>query len=214
MAARRTTRTLAIAPPELLDERAVPSTVGPHLGPLPHATPVQQPPIVGAHWTANLHRPTLTRPSSTHPASTPRGSTPPAPVAPPVASTPAASTPAYTPNGTAMDRAGQTLNIVYRDYLNYLNGGAQGEFASSQAGIVKINGTSVGVDVRADTPANVGLVTARLQALGMQVTATSPTTGVIEGSLPIAQLPTVAGDADVASLAPVERAVPLGGRFS
>src|SRR5437764_1470979 len=58
-------------------------------------------------------------------------------VAPIHASLPvAASEPAYSPNGTAMDKLGQTLNIIYQEYLTYVKNGAKGAFVSSQSNLV------------------------------------------------------------------------------
>ncbi len=117
-------------------------------------------------------------------------------------SKPATPTPTYHPDGSAMDKAGQYLNTIYREYEAYSQGGAKEPFVSTQSGLVKISQDLVGVDVHA-APGNIAAVAQQMKSLGMQVTGVDSTTGTVEGSLPIAQLPTVAGDPFVSSISPI-----------
>ena len=113
--------------------------------------------------------------------------------------------PVYIPNGSSLDKAGQTLNVVYSDYYSYYMGGSQGKFSAPQAGPVQINGTSVGVDIHVN--GSMALVASELQGLGMKITATKASSGIIEGQLPIVHLPTIAGDIHVVSLSAVYKPV-------
>jgi hypothetical protein len=97
---------------------------------------------------------------------------------------------------------GPALGTVYQDYLNYEAAGGTGTFTSSESGQIFISGTSVGVDIQT-SPANFNAMLQAMEVYGMQVTATAPQVGVIEGYLPIAQLPTVAANADLEGLAPI-----------
>lgn len=97
-------------------------------------------------------------------------------------------------------KAGQDLIEVYNQFTNS-GGGDDFALTGQLADRIRIQGSSVGVDVGAG-PGNMVNMVATLEALGMQVTATDATTGKIEGFLPIAQLPAVAQNSDVLTLAP------------
>jgi hypothetical protein len=97
-------------------------------------------------------------------------------------------------------KAGQNLIEVYNQFET-AGGGDDFTLTGPLASIIRIQGDSVGVDVGA-APGNMVNVASTLEALGMQVTATDATTGKIEGFLPIAQLPTVAQNSAVLTLAP------------
>jgi hypothetical protein len=58
--------------------------------------------------------------------------------------------------------------------------------------LVVINGSSVGVMIHANNPGDFAGLVAQLRSDGLQITASDPTTGNVEGMLPIANLPTVA----------------------
>jgi len=109
----------------------------------------------------------------------------------------------YSPNGTAMDKAGQTLNIIHQEYAAYQQGGSQGAFVSSQARLVMITDTSVGVDIR--VAGDVNVVAGQLKQIGMVVTAVDANTGTVEGSLPIGQIPAAVNAASVIGLSPMFR---------
>jgi hypothetical protein len=87
----------------------------------------------------------------------------------------------------------QTLQTIYAEYQAYLSAGGKGPFTSSQALFVVINGTNIGVQVHSNNPGDLSAMIAQLQSDGMQVIDSSLTYGIVEGMLPIAQLPTVAG---------------------
>ncbi len=67
---------------------------------------------------------------------------------------------------------------------------------------IVIAGAAVGVDIRT-TPANYNAMLTQMESLGMLVTATAPQVGVIEGFLPIVQLPLVAANAGLTGMSPV-----------
>jgi len=135
-----------------------------------------------------------------------------APVAPIHASFPVASgEPSYSPNGSPMDKLGQTLNIIYQEYVSYVKDGAKGAFVSSQSskvffllpgGTTDGSKTEVGVSILVPrTLFNQAL--ADTAKLGMQVNGADPMHGIITGFIPISQLPTAANDADFTSVAPI-----------
>ena len=74
-------------------------------------------------------------------------------------------------------------------------------FTSSEAGVVKIVGTSVGVDVHSSGGSFTNLVSA-MTALGMQVQAQNATYGIVEGLLPIGELLAAAQNSQTLSLTP------------
>jgi len=101
-------------------------------------------------------------------------------------------------------KGGPVLASIYQEYLNYQAAGSQGTFAPAESSQVVIQGTSVGVDIR--TPvADFSAMLGQMQALGMQVTAVTTVgqVAVIEGLVPIAQLPTVAENSMLVGVAPV-----------
>ncbi len=109
----------------------------------------------------------------------------------------------YKPTGGPMDKAGQTLNIVYNEYQSYVAAGGHDTFTSSQSGRVQITGASVGVDIRAK--GDIASLAAQLRAQGMTITS-PPRFGIIEGTLPIAKLPDVAANASVIGIDPISGA--------
>jgi len=77
-------------------------------------------------------------------------------------------------------------------YQQFVNSGSSGDFTPTGLPGIVISGSNVGINVHTSDPANFNAILAQLQSDGMQVTNSSPTYGLIEGMLPIAQLPTVA----------------------
>jgi hypothetical protein len=71
------------------------------------------------------------------------------------------------------------------------------------AGKVVIQGTNVGIQVKDNNPADFATLVSQLQAAGMQISSSSATYGLVEGLLPIAQLPAVAGLPEVPSVTPM-----------
>jgi hypothetical protein len=96
-------------------------------------------------------------------------------------------------------KAGQDLITIYEEFEQQ-GGGAT--FASSEAGLVEIVGTSVGVDVHSGGGDFAQLVSA-MTALGMQVQAQDASHGVVEGLLPIGALLPAAQNSQTLSLSPI-----------
>jgi len=123
----------------------------------------------------------------------------------------AASEPTYKPNGTAMDKLGQTLNIVYQEYLTYVKNGAKGAFTSSQSSQLffqlpagSTDGSKTEVLVSIQVPKTLfGAALAEANKLGVQVNGTDSAHGVITGYLPLSQLAAAANDADFTSVTAV-----------
>jgi hypothetical protein len=110
-------------------------------------------------------------------------------------------------------RGGQVLGAIYQEYVKYEQGGGQGKFHPSQSSRIPFNGTAVGVDIRSGV-GNFDALVGKLRGLGMEVTATSPQNGIVEGYLPISRLPAVADNGDVIGLSPTFRPILRGSRFS
>jgi hypothetical protein len=122
----------------------------------------------------------------------------PTPITP---ATPAA--PMTVAQGVAL-KGGPDLGSIYQEYVNYEQAGGTGTFMPSEAGRIEFRGTSVNVSIR--TPvANFTAMLGQMKALGMQVTGTvqAGQVGVIEGYMPIGQLPQVAINAGLVGMAPV-----------
>ena len=102
-------------------------------------------------------------------------------------------------------KGGPGLASIYQDYLVYEQAGGTGTFSPTLASVIQVRGTSVGVDIRT-TPADFTAMLGAMEAYGMDVTATAPQIGLIEGFLPIAQLPTVATNGDLTAMSPIYKA--------
>lgn len=98
-------------------------------------------------------------------------------------------------------RAGQQLLTIYQEYQGYLARNDQGQFQSSQARFVEIRGTSVGLDVSGVGDFSALQTTLRNQ--GMQITGVDTTRRIVEGFLPISQLPTIAVNPQVSGILPI-----------
>jgi hypothetical protein len=121
----------------------------------------------------------------------------------PVPNPAANSNPADIQNGP-LAKAGQDLITIYEEFEQQ---GGSATFTSSEAGVVKIVGTSVGVDVHSSGGSFANLVSA-MTALGMQVQAQSATYGIVEGLLPIGQLLAAAQNSQTLSLSPIYIGIP------
>jgi hypothetical protein len=89
------------------------------------------------------------------------------------------------------------LATVYEEFEN-------GDLTSSTApGQVEIQGTNVGVDIHAGNATDFNTMVAALESLGLEVTASSNTDDVVEGYLPIAQLPAAAAVAGSPAIGPI-----------
>jgi hypothetical protein len=78
-------------------------------------------------------------------------------------------------------------------YAEYQKAGS-GEFTPSQPSdkMLQISGTSVAVDLKIGSGADLNTVLSQLKSDGMQVSSSSSTYGLIDGMLPISQLPAAA----------------------
>jgi hypothetical protein len=89
------------------------------------------------------------------------------------------------------------LDSVYEEY-------EAGDLSSSTApGQVEIQGSSVGVDIHAASASDFATMVTALETLGLQVTAVSGADDLVEGLLPIAQLPAAAQVVGSPAIAPV-----------
>ena len=107
---------------------------------------------------------------------------------------------------TVTAKGGQALGSIYGQFVTYQQGGSQGTFTPPEAGRIYLSGNSVGVDIRIN-PSSFNLVVGQLQGIGFVVTASLPQNGLVEGYLPISQLPVVARNGLVTSLAPIYKPV-------
>jgi hypothetical protein len=96
-----------------------------------------------------------------------------------------------------MAKAGPDLIAIYQAFGPSGSGSLPAGGATS---IVRV-GSNVGVDIR--TSGDVNALAAMMTSLGMQVQATDPNTHIVEGLLPIAQLPNVAQLSQVTSIQPI-----------
>lgn len=123
---------------------------------------------------------------------------------------PVTTAPAVTPQPTTttdpgdiengpLAKAGQDLIKIYEEFEQQ---GGDATFTSSEAKVVKIVGTSVGVDVHS-AGGNFGNLVSAMTALGMQVQAQDASHGIIEGLLPIGQLVAAAQNSQTLSLSPI-----------
>ncbi|HWE36613.1 MAG TPA: hypothetical protein VG406_08605 [Isosphaeraceae bacterium] len=120
-----------------------------------------------------------------------------APAAPAMAAAPAtAADPSTAGAPQPVPKADPHLNAAYEDFLAS-NGG---DFTTSQSGIIEVVGTSVGVDVHGQGGA---ALASELSGLGMTVQTINGPTGVIEGLLPLAELPTAANLSGVAGISAI-----------
>jgi len=122
-----------------------------------------------------------------------------------------ASVPTYSPQGSPMDKLGQTLNIIYQEYLTTFKNAAQGPFASSQAskvffrlpaGTTDGSKTEVGVNIQV-SPGNFTQALADMTKFGMEVGPTDAAHGIITGYLPVSQLAAAANDAQITNITPM-----------
>jgi hypothetical protein len=98
-----------------------------------------------------------------------------------------------------MANAGQDLINIYQAYLSAGNT----TNLASQFSQIKFGAGTVGVDINWNGSGDFNGYTNALTNLGMQVTTTSATYGIVEGFLPVAQLPTVAEEPQTLSLTPI-----------
>jgi hypothetical protein len=122
-----------------------------------------------------------------------------------------AATPTVSPGPTPVPispgqvpaNVAQPLHTIYAEYAAYVNAGGSGTFTSSLAKVVVMNGTNVGVQFHWNGTGDFSAFVANLQSHGVQVIDSSSTFGLVEGMLPMSQLPTVAGLPQTLSLTPM-----------
>jgi hypothetical protein len=95
------------------------------------------------------------------------------------------------------------LATIYQQYEQWVAGGEQGTFVSSESAIVEIQGTNVGIEVHDGNPADFAALGTELQNLGMQVNSSSATYGIYSGFIPIAQIAAVAQLPQTPNLSPL-----------
>ncbi len=139
----------------------------------------------------------VSSPSSNSP---PVVTTPPSNPTTPVSTTGTAPSSPTTPvstTGPLPSNVASALDTIYEEYEN-------GTLPTSNGpGQIEIQGNDVGVMIKVTNPSDFGTVSADAQALGLQVTGTSPSTDTIAGWLPISELPAVAQFADAPIIVPI-----------
>jgi hypothetical protein len=139
------------------------------------------------------------------PPTTPVTTIPTQAVTPP-SSSPSPSRTIPTSPGPLPANVSQALQTIYQEYKAFQGTGGD-IFTSSQANVVVLNGTNVGVQVHANGTGDFNAFIAQLKSEGMQVTASDATYGIVEGMLPIAQLPSVAVDPQTLSITPMYKPI-------
>jgi hypothetical protein len=134
---------------------------------------------------------------------TPTAPTTPVTTTPPQSENPDPSTTQTIPTspGPLPANVSQPLQTIYQEYQSFLETGGD-IFTSSQANLVVLNGTNVGVQVHFNG-GDFNAFIAQLQSEGLQVIAGDATYGEVDGMLPIAQLPTVATLSQTLSITPM-----------
>jgi hypothetical protein len=94
------------------------------------------------------------------------------------------------------------LNTIYQQYEAFESNGGTGTFSTPLASFIRVQGTDVGIEVHGNGSGDFGSLVSALENLGMQVQTVDGTTGNVYGMLPIAQLPSVAGNSLVFSVMP------------
>ncbi len=106
--------------------------------------------------------------------------------------------------GVVALKGGPAIGAIYNEFVDYVQAGSKGTFTSPESASVVMAGQAVGVDIRFGA-GNFATNVSQMQAIGMLVTAQVPSLGIVEGFVPIGQLPSVALDPNLSSLSPVYR---------
>jgi hypothetical protein len=102
-----------------------------------------------------------------------------------------------TPTNPLPDNVSVLLDAIYEEY-------EAGDLTASTApGQVEVQGTSVGVNIHAASASDFATMVTALENLGLQVGAVSDADDVVEGLLPIAQLPAASQVVGSPAIAPV-----------
>jgi hypothetical protein len=125
---------------------------------------------------------------------------PPHPVPQPTGPTPTPSNPTNpTSTGSLPANVSQPLQELYQQFQ-----ATSGDtFKVVGLNFLIVNGTNVGVQVHGNGTGDFNALVATLQSDGMQVVDTDATSQLVEGMLPIAQLPTVAVLPQTLSITPM-----------
>lgn len=105
--------------------------------------------------------------------------------------------------GTLPANVGAPLQSLYAQYEAYESSGASGPFRPTGINGVVINGTSVGIQVKSNNMGDFSSFVSTLENDGMQVQSSSSTYGLVNGMLPISQLPAVAQLPETLSITPI-----------
>jgi hypothetical protein len=110
--------------------------------------------------------------------------------------------------GTLPANVSVQLQSLYTQYETYENSGGSGTFSPTGVNLLVINGTNVGIQVKDSNTGDFNTLTTELQSDGMQILDSAPAYGLIEGMLPITQLPTVAQLPQTLSITPMLNPIP------
>ncbi len=113
------------------------------------------------------------------------------------------STNPYDVQNGPLANLGSDLITVYHDFVNYSQNGSKGTFTSSRSSALFISGSSVGVDIRGY--GNFNTFQQSLTNIGVKILATDATLNIVEGNIPIAQLPQLASLAQLIGANPIYR---------
>ena len=117
-----------------------------------------------------------------------------------------------TPNpiaaGTLPANVSNQLQSLYTQYESYESSGGSGTFSPTGITDVVISGTNVGILVKDNNTGDFNTLNTELQTDGMQILDSDATYGLIDGMLPIAQLPTIAQLPQTVSVTPMIEAMP------
>jgi hypothetical protein len=122
---------------------------------------------------------------------------------------PNAIAPTPNPNASGMLPAdvGAPLQSLYAQYETYESSGGAGPFSPTGANLLVINGTDVGIQVKDTNTGDFNTLITELQGDGMRILDSDSTYGLVEGMLPIVQLPTVAQLTQTLSITPMSNPI-------
>jgi hypothetical protein len=106
-------------------------------------------------------------------------------------------------SGTLPANVSVQLQSLYSQYETYASSGGGGTFSPTGVNLLVINGTNVGIQVKDSNTGDFNTLTTELLSDGMQILVSDPTYGIVEGMIPIAQLPTVAQVPQSVSITPM-----------
>lgn len=98
---------------------------------------------------------------------------------------------------------GAQLQTLYAQYQAYVNAGGKGDFSPTGVDLLVLNGTNVGISVHTTDIAHFQTILAKLRKAGLNVIDQSTAYGLINGMLPIGQLPALAGISSTLSITPM-----------